>query len=85
MACIHAFKSTRLEVVGTESVRTLHFHSRDPGLIPGQGTKILQDELCGTKKKKKNYLRIKCREHQTASIGGMTGICFEVLLSGYSS
>ena len=34
-------------------VRTQHFHSYGPGLIPGQGTEILSAMQCSKKKRKK--------------------------------
>ena len=40
------------EFPGSPVVRTWHFHCQGLGLIPGQGTKILQAEWHGQKKKK---------------------------------
>ena len=41
------------ELPGCPVVRTWHFHFQGPGLIPGQGTKILQASWHSQKKKKK--------------------------------
>ena len=38
---------------GGPVVKTLRFHCRGTGLIPGQGTKIPHATWCGPKKKKK--------------------------------
>ena len=39
-----------LNFPGSPVVRTLHFYSKGLGSIPGWGTKILHDALCGKNK-----------------------------------
>ena len=49
------FKMVYREFPGGPVVRTWHSHCQGPGSIPGQGTKILQAEWGGQKKKKKKF------------------------------
>ena len=46
------------EFPGSPVVKTWHFHCQGLGLIPGQGTKILQAEWQDQKKKKRNFTGI---------------------------
>ena len=46
-------KSTKLDFPGGPVVKTLRFHCRGAGSIPGRGTKILHAVWHGQKKKKK--------------------------------